>query len=105
MRQVLKVGHPGLGPVFPTTFAGCAGAHTLGRAYPHRSGFGKESTKYTKDGPGTPNGTKGGSSWTVCALPQHVVVTAMLLLHITVCRCCACSTMDGSMQCTALHTV
>lgn len=38
----------------------CAGAHTLGRAYPNRSGFGKEFTKYTKDGPGT----KGGSSWT-----------------------------------------
>jgi L-ascorbate peroxidase len=37
-----------------------AGAHTLGRAYPSRSGFGKESTKYTADGPGT----KGGESWT-----------------------------------------
>ena len=37
-----------------------AGAHTLGRAKPNRSGFGKESTKYTKDGPGNP----GGSSWT-----------------------------------------
>lgn len=37
-----------------------SGAHTLGRAKPSRSGFGKESTKYTKDGPGTP----GGSSWT-----------------------------------------
>ncbi|CAL8464379.1 g3914 [Coccomyxa elongata] len=37
-----------------------SGAHTVGRAYPNRSGFGKESTKYTKDGPGT----KGGSSWT-----------------------------------------
>lgn len=38
-----------------------SGAHTLGRAYPNRSGFGKaEGTKYTKDGPGT----KGGSSWT-----------------------------------------
>ena len=37
-----------------------AGAHTLGRAKPDRSGFGKESTKYTKDGPGKP----GGSSWT-----------------------------------------
>lgn len=37
-----------------------SGAHTLGRANPKRSGFGKESTKYTKDGPGTP----GGSSWT-----------------------------------------
>jgi hypothetical protein len=38
----------------------------VGRAYPNRSGFGKESTKYTKDGPGT----KGGSSWTPewCAL-------------------------------------
>jgi L-ascorbate peroxidase len=38
-----------------------SGAHTLGRAKPSRSGFGKESTKYTKNGPGTP----GGSSWTV----------------------------------------
>jgi L-ascorbate peroxidase len=37
-----------------------SGAHTLGRAKPDRSGFGKEVTKYTKDGPGTP----GGSSWT-----------------------------------------
>ncbi|KAK9809779.1 hypothetical protein WJX73_005741 [Symbiochloris irregularis] len=37
-----------------------SGAHTLGRAKPSRSGFGKEQTKYTKDGPGTP----GGSSWT-----------------------------------------
>lgn len=36
------------------------GAHTLGRAKPTRSGFGKDVTKYTKDGPGTP----GGSSWT-----------------------------------------
>lgn len=41
-----------------------AGAHTLGRAFPKRSGFGKDSTKYTKDGPGTKDGTKGGSSWT-----------------------------------------
>ena len=31
-----------------------SGAHTLGRVKPSRSGFGKESTKYTKDGPGTP---------------------------------------------------
>jgi L-ascorbate peroxidase len=38
-----------------------SGAHTLGRARPERSGFGKESTKYTKDGPGKP----GGQSWTV----------------------------------------
>lgn len=37
-----------------------AGAHTLGRVRPDRSGFGKPETKYTKDGPGTP----GGSSWT-----------------------------------------
>ncbi|PSC68830.1 carbamoyl-phosphate synthase S chain [Micractinium conductrix] len=37
-----------------------SGAHTVGRARPDRSGFGKESTKYTKDGPGAP----GGSSWT-----------------------------------------
>lgn len=38
-----------------------SGAHTIGRARPERSGFGKESTKYTKDGPGKP----GGQSWTV----------------------------------------
>ena len=37
-----------------------SGAHTLGRARPERSGFGKESTKYTVNGPGKP----GGSSWT-----------------------------------------
>jgi len=37
-----------------------SGAHTLGRVYPDRSGFGKASTKYTENGPGT----KGGSSWT-----------------------------------------
>lgn len=36
------------------------GAHTLGRAKPSRSGFGKDKTKYTENGPGTP----GGSSWT-----------------------------------------
>ena len=36
-----------------------SGAHTLGRAKPSRSGFGKESTRYTRAGPGTP----GGSSW------------------------------------------
>lgn len=38
-----------------------SGGHTLGRARPERSGWGKEETKYTKDGPGTP----GGQSWTV----------------------------------------
>ncbi|CAI5508851.1 unnamed protein product [Closterium sp. Naga37s-1] len=38
-----------------------SGAHTLGRAHADRSGWGKESTKYTKDGPGRP----GGCSWTV----------------------------------------
>lgn len=37
-----------------------SGAHTLGRVRPDRSGFGKQETKYTKDGPGAP----GGSSWT-----------------------------------------
>ncbi|WOL12904.1 putative L-ascorbate peroxidase 6, chloroplastic/mitochondrial [Canna indica] len=37
------------------------GAHTLGRARPERSGWGKLETKYTKDGPGRP----GGQSWTV----------------------------------------
>ncbi|KAJ8450299.1 hypothetical protein Cgig2_004756 [Carnegiea gigantea] len=38
-----------------------SGGHTLGRARPERSGWGKPVTKYTKDGPGTP----GGQSWTV----------------------------------------
>lgn len=38
-----------------------SGAHTLGRARPERSGFGKVSTKYTANGPGAP----GGQSWTV----------------------------------------
>ncbi|TKW39688.1 hypothetical protein SEVIR_1G195800v4 [Setaria viridis] len=38
-----------------------SGAHTLGRARPDRSGWGKPETKYTKDGPGEP----GGQSWTV----------------------------------------
>ena len=37
------------------------GAHTLGRVKKDRSGFGKESTKYTENGPGTP----GGTSWTI----------------------------------------
>jgi L-ascorbate peroxidase len=38
-----------------------SGAHTLGRAKPSRSGFGKEQTKYTEvKGMGTP----GGQSWT-----------------------------------------
>ncbi|XP_066320541.1 probable L-ascorbate peroxidase 8, chloroplastic [Miscanthus floridulus] len=38
-----------------------SGAHTLGRARPDRSGWGKPETKYTKDGPGEPR----GQSWTV----------------------------------------
>ena len=38
-----------------------AGAHTLGRVKKDRSGFGKEQTKYTENGPGTP----GGTSWTI----------------------------------------
>ncbi|CAL9205594.1 unnamed protein product [Musa hybrid cultivar] len=38
-----------------------SGAHTLGRARPERSGWGKPETRYTKDGPGAP----GGQSWTV----------------------------------------
>ncbi|KAF6256178.1 L-ascorbate peroxidase [Scenedesmus sp. NREL 46B-D3] len=37
-----------------------SGAHTLGRARPDRSGWGKDETRYTKDGPGNP----GGQSWT-----------------------------------------
>jgi len=38
-----------------------SGAHTLGRAFKNRSGAAPlESTKFTKDGPGT----KGGQSWT-----------------------------------------
>jgi len=31
-----------------------SGAHTLGRVNPNRSGMGKASTIYTKDGPGVP---------------------------------------------------
>lgn len=42
------------------TLESLAGAHTLGRSRPERSGWGKAETKYTKDGPGAP----GGSSWT-----------------------------------------
>ncbi|KAL3138499.1 putative L-ascorbate peroxidase 7, chloroplastic [Trebouxia sp. C0010 RCD-2024] len=38
-----------------------SGAHTLGRVRKDRSGFGKEKTKYTEKGPGTP----GGTSWTI----------------------------------------
>ncbi|KAG7587377.1 hem peroxidase [Arabidopsis thaliana x Arabidopsis arenosa] len=38
-----------------------SGAHTLGRARPDRSGWGKPETKYTKTGPGE----AGGQSWTV----------------------------------------
>lgn len=70
-----------------------AGAHTVGRAYPNRSGFGKESTKYTKDGPGT----KGGSSWTPewCAsrLPFKACaeaaqsMTALVLTQICMTTC------------------
>ncbi|BAF29325.1 probable L-ascorbate peroxidase 5, chloroplastic [Oryza sativa Japonica Group] len=37
-----------------------SGAHTLGRARPERSGWGKPETKYTENGPGAP----GGQSWT-----------------------------------------
>eukprot|EP00878_Enallax_costatus_P000648 GHUV01000754.1.p1 GENE.GHUV01000754.1~~GHUV01000754.1.p1 ORF type:complete len:315 (+),score=72.36 GHUV01000754.1:228-1172(+) len=37
-----------------------SGAHTLGRSRPERSGWGKESTRYTENGPGLP----GGQSWT-----------------------------------------
>ena len=45
-----------------------SGAHTLGRAKPDRSGFGKEVTKYTKDGPGTP-GARHQASWSQVCLP------------------------------------
>ncbi|DBA66373.1 TPA: putative L-ascorbate peroxidase 7, chloroplastic [Trebouxia sp. C0005] len=40
-----------------------SGAHTLGRAYPSRSGFGKDKTKYT-DKAVAEGATVGGSSWT-----------------------------------------
>jgi hypothetical protein len=42
-----------------------SGAHTLGRSRPERSGWGKEETKYTREGPGFPGGKPGGQSWTV----------------------------------------
>eukprot|EP00955_Chlamydomonas_euryale_P061501 358057-Chlamydomonas_euryale.AAC.2 len=45
----------------PQDIVALSGAHTLGRAFKNRSGAAPlESTKYTKDGPGT----KGGQSWT-----------------------------------------
>lgn len=37
-----------------------SGGHTLGRSTPERSGWGTETSKYTKDGPGRP----GGQAWT-----------------------------------------
>ena len=43
-----------------------SGAHTLGRAKPSRAGFGKEATKYTKDGPGNP-----GANVVPCLLLGH----------------------------------
>ena len=35
-------------PRHPASVQALSGAHTVGRARPDRSGFGKESTKYTK---------------------------------------------------------
>lgn len=40
-----------------------SGAHTIGRAFPNRSGFGKEKTAYTAVPPAGSK-TVGGSSWT-----------------------------------------
>jgi L-ascorbate peroxidase len=51
-----------------------SGAHTVGRAFKHRSGFGAESTKYTAEGPGT----KGGSSWT----PEWLTFDGSYFRHI-----------------------
>lgn len=42
-----------------------SGAHTLGRVRPERSGWGKEETKYTREGPNFLGGKPGGQSWTV----------------------------------------
>ncbi len=47
--------------VITLLFLFLVGAHTLGRVKKDRSGFGKEKTKYTENGPGTP----GGTSWTI----------------------------------------
>eukprot|EP00252_Welwitschia_mirabilis_P008477 TRINITY_DN2034_c0_g1_i5.p1 TRINITY_DN2034_c0_g1~~TRINITY_DN2034_c0_g1_i5.p1 ORF type:complete len:319 (-),score=64.12 TRINITY_DN2034_c0_g1_i5:279-1097(-) len=55
--QLLKATH--CNPILE--IVALSGAHTLGRARPERSGWGKPATKYTKDGPGAP----GGQSWTV----------------------------------------
>lgn len=41
-----------------------SGAHTLGRAKPSRSGFGREITKYTTTGPNGETVTPGGASFT-----------------------------------------
>ena len=61
-----------------------SGAHTLGRAKPTRSGFGKESTKYTAEGPGNP----GGSSWT----PEWLKFDNSYYLV----RCCPLATVPAS---------
>lgn len=53
-----------------------SGAHTLGRVNPARSGFGKESTKYTKDGPGVPGGSSWTPEWLVFDNSYFVVVEA-----------------------------
>jgi L-ascorbate peroxidase len=57
LRRIFT-GHMGLGD---REIVALSGAHCLGRVRPERSGFGKESTKYTENGPGTP----GGQSWSV----------------------------------------
>ena len=65
-----------------------SGAHTLGRAKPSRSGFGKEITKYTAKGPGTP----GGSSWSGSGC-NGTTSTSQTWSPRRKTRSCSCSTL------------
>lgn len=59
LRKVFT-GHMGL---TDQDIVALSGAHSIGRVKPERSGFGKESTKYTENGPGTPGGTSWVPDW------------------------------------------